>query len=98
MYFNKAVLNLMRKRVPHYVLKIHKIKNYNKNVELTKMIKQDHFIFIMKAVSKINLLLFQNIYLINLKENFKNINNFVKIKYNKYRVDFNQDNVIKPKF
>jgi hypothetical protein len=98
MYFNKAVLNLMKKRVLLYVLKIHKIKNYNKNVELTKMIKQDHFIFIMKAVSKINLLLFQNIYLINLKENFKNINNFVKIKYNKYRVDFNQDNVIKPKF
>ncbi len=98
MYFNKAVLNLMKKMVLLYVLKIHKIKNYNKNVELTKMIKQDHFIFIMKAVSKINLLLFQNIYLINLKENFKNINNFVKIKYNKYRVDFNQDNVIKPKF
>ena len=98
MYFNKAVLNLMRKRVPHYVLKIHKIKNYNKNVELIKMIKQDHFIFIMKAANKINLLLFQNIYLINLKENLKNINNFVKIKYNKYRVDFNQDNVIKPKF
>ena len=98
MYFNKAVLNLMKKRVLLYVLKIHKIKNYNKNVELTKMIKQDHFIFIMKAVNKINLLLFQNIYLINLKESLKSINNFVKIKYNKYRVDFNQDNVIKPKF
>ena len=98
MYFNKAVLNLMKKRVLLYVLKIHKIKNYNKNVELIKMIKQDHFISIMKAVNKINLLLFQNIYLINLKESLKSINNFVKIKYNKYRVDFNQDNVIKPKF
>jgi hypothetical protein len=98
MYLNKVALNLSRKRVTLYVLKILKIKSCNKNEEPTKMIKQDHFTFIMKAVNKINLLLFQNTYLINLKESLKSINNSVKIKYNKYRVDFNQGNVTKPKF